>query len=98
VTRIVPGIAIDYVGLQTCLEMRPGGSLWFGAFNSAAQQPAPKSALTISKSVARSLYFRNGVSSLSSFLQCEPAPARALEQRSVGPVARAVGDRRIKGL
>jgi hypothetical protein len=41
VTCIIPGIAIDYVGLQTCLQMRPGGSLWFGASNSAAQQPAP---------------------------------------------------------
>jgi hypothetical protein len=41
VTCIIPGVAIDYVGLLTCLQMRPGGSLWMGGSNSAAQQPAP---------------------------------------------------------
>jgi hypothetical protein len=41
VTCITPGVPIDYVELQTCLEMRPGGSLWIGASNSEAQQPAP---------------------------------------------------------
>jgi hypothetical protein len=39
-TCIIPGVAIDYVGLQTCLQMRPGGSLWMGGSNSSAQQPA----------------------------------------------------------
>jgi hypothetical protein len=40
VTCIIPGVEIDYVGLLTCLQMRPGGSLWFDGSDSASQQPA----------------------------------------------------------
>jgi hypothetical protein len=41
VTCIRPDREIDYVGLLTCLQMRPGGSLSAGTSDFAAPQPAP---------------------------------------------------------